>query len=74
MVFNNKKSQAAHHNRLNLRDTSAEPTNLFGDRNLPSQAAQDNDDLNDREVPDDLPPLEEAHVPHRERKARAAAS
>jgi len=79
MVFSDKKMKSSHHNKLNLRDTSVEPTNLFGDHNLP-QGDTDRE-LNDRlgtpvnlEIPDDLPPLEEAHVPHHERKARAAAS
>ena len=61
MVFSDKKSKTAHHNKLNLRDTSIEPTNLNGDANLPRAAAADtNDDLNDR-VPtdiDEIPPLE----------------
>lgn len=86
MVFS--KTKNSHHNRMNLRDTSSEPTNLYGDQNLPrttnsqnnAGANNDDDDLNDRatgglsRMPSDLPDLETAHVPHRERKARAAAS
>lgn len=68
--------KSEHHNRLNIRDTSQEPSNLYGDRNLPSNrisrangmaesANEDSDDLNDRAaLPSDLPGLEEAHVPH----------
>lgn len=72
MVFSNSKLKSTHHNKLNLRDKSSDPSNLFGDRNLPRE--ETDVDLNDREVPIDLPNLEEAHVPHNERKARAAAS
>ena len=38
--------------------------------------ANNDDDLNDRDtgVPSDLPDLEEAHVPHHVRRARAQAS
>ena len=85
MVFDNKNKSKEHHNRLNLRDTSSEPTNLFGDRNLPSSrgmraraaahaaaAQDDSDDINDRAaMPSDLPDLEQAHVPHAQRAERA---
>ena len=82
MVFSNKKAQSTHHNKLNLRDTSAEPSNIFGDTNLPSTLRDEDfdNDLNDRQPPVDenliseLPPLEIAHVPHHERRARAAVS
>ena len=41
MVFsNNRNAQSTHHNRLNLRDTSAEPSNIFGDSNVPSVATR----------------------------------
>ena len=75
--------RSEHHNRLNIRDTSQEPSNLHGDRNLPSNrisrangmpesANEDSDDLNDRAaLPSDLPGLEEAHVPHAQRQERA---
>ena len=66
--------QSSHHNRLNLRDTSAEPGNIFGDTNLPARAnnidGEDSDDLNDRQPIEDilmtpeLPSLETVHVPH----------
>ena len=72
MVFSNNKMKSDHHNRLNLRDVSAEPQNLFGDRNLPN-TEDTNEELNDRFIPDDLPDLEEAHVPHAVRKERAAS-
>ena len=64
MVFANKKIKSTNHNRLNLRDTSTEPTNLFGDQNLASnlmrstdvirmpennkQDSDNDDELNDR--------------------------
>lgn len=76
MVFKSDKNKTEHHNRLNIRDRSYEPSNLFGDQNIPSTrnrtnaaADDDDDDLNAR-VPDDLPDLETAHVPHAERGAR----
>ena len=76
MVFSNSKLKSSHHNRLNLRDKSSDPNNLFGDRNLPQE--ETDKDLNDREdpyeIPDDLPNLEQAHVPLNERRERAAAS
>ena len=81
MVFSNKKIQSTHHNRLNLRDTSAEPGNIYGDSNLPTSHHYSNEDidsdLNDRQEVNtndvsELPPLETAHVPHNERPARAA--
>lgn len=46
MVFKDNKTKSTHHNKLNLRDTSAEPSNLFGDRNLPRDTIDR--DLNDR--------------------------
>jgi len=56
--------RSQHHNRLNIRDTSAEPSNLFGDRHLPGREdAEEDAEFNDR-LPDDLPELEEAHIPH----------
>ena len=90
MVFTDKKSQDRHHNRMNLRDTSSDPTNIHGDANIPrasgsriigrgaSSNINDDNDLNDRDeddrttgLPDDLPPLETAHVPHAERRQRS---
>ena len=63
MVFTDKKSQDRHHNRMNLRDTSSDPTNLHGDANIPRASdanlrrgagsnVNDDNDLNDR-VEDD---------------------
>lgn len=46
------------HNKLNLRDTSTEPTNIYGDRNL----ARTDQDLNDREDDDQPPPLENVRL------------
>jgi len=34
MVFKDERLKNSHHNRLNLRDRSVEPANLFGDQNL----------------------------------------
>ena len=34
MVFSDKKKISDHHTRLNLRDRSCEPNNLFGDANV----------------------------------------
>ena len=31
MVFSDKKMASSYHNRLNLRDTSSEPQNIYGD-------------------------------------------
>lgn len=58
MVFNDNNNSSTHHNKLNLRDRSIEPGNLFGDRNLYStQNDNNNEDINDREDDsDDLPP------------------
>ena len=40
MVFSNNNNNSnggrSNHNRLNLRDTSTDPSNIFGDTNLPS--------------------------------------
>lgn len=36
MVFSNDRMKSQHHNRLNLRDTSQEPSNIYGDANLPA--------------------------------------
>lgn len=69
---------------MNLRDTSTEPSNLFGDRNVPNvpsmpesrkEDSDDEDDLNDRanEIKE-LPTLETAHVPNADRRARGEAS
>ena len=43
MVFSNSKNnvQSTHHNRMNLRDTSSDPSNIFGDSNLPSFLSSD---------------------------------
>lgn len=69
MVFSDKKSKTMHHNRVNIRDTSTEPTNLHGDANLPSSRMgrqESTNDLNDRaEDPEDSdqpPPLETGHL------------
>ena len=64
MIFSDKKNASAHHNKLNIRDTSTEPSNLFGDRNLYNENNNNNDDLNDREQDSDdgPPPLETAYV------------
>lgn len=82
MVFTDKNMQSSHHNRLNLRDTSAEPGNIYGDSNIPASRIlrrdEDfNDDLNDRadnDAEDLPPPLETAHVPRNELRNRAAMS
>ena len=81
MVFNDSRTQNNHHNRLNLRDTSSDASNLYGDRNLPRpapQVATNDRDLNDRQedssedLLDEIPALEQHHVPHAERRQRAA--
>lgn len=38
MVFSNNNTNGgrSNHNRLNLRDTSTDPSNIFGDSNLPT--------------------------------------
>ena len=79
MVFADKKVKSTNHNRLNLRDTSTEPSNLFGDQNMnhmnrrstdvinrPENNKEDSDDeLNDRAEPvTELPNLDNVHVPH----------
>ena len=40
MVFTDKKSQSSNHNRLNLRDKSTDPGNLYGDANINASRAQ----------------------------------
>ena len=49
MVFNDKNAKT-HHNKLNLRDTSTDPQNLYGDANINRRLPQNpsNNDLNDR--------------------------
>ena len=63
MIFSDQKSKTTHHNKLNLRDKSTDPSNLHGDRDL---YVQENADLNDRAEEDDSddgpPPLETAYV------------
>lgn len=46
MVFS--KAQGTSHNRTNIRDTSLEPSNLYGDANINRTAVDD----------DEPPPLE----------------
>ena len=77
MVFRDKRTQDAHHNRLNIRDTSQDASNLYGDRSLHRQQPTTDQDLNDRIEDSDenqyseLPDLETGHIPHAERRERA---
>lgn len=56
MVFS---QQPGNHNRVNIRDTSTEPSNLFGDAQIPKKS---NPVMADEE--DMPPPLESYKTPH----------
>lgn len=66
---------------MNLRDTSTEPSNLFGDRNVPNmpeshkEDSDDDEDLNDRANEILEPPsFEPAHIPHAQNRVRRESS
>ena len=75
MVFSKDKTKNAH-NKLNLRDTSTEPSNLYGDRNIPREESKL--DLNDRaqdsepDSDDGPPPLETAFTSPENRRRLAS--
>ena len=67
MVFNKDKNKnKATHNKLNLRDTSTDPVNLYGDNNINRGVVESKPEFNDREEEpdsDDGPPeLETAYT------------
>lgn len=61
MVFNN---QPNHHNKVNLRDISTDPHNLFGDANLKRDPANQTSLFADGTEMDEPPPLEHYRSPY----------